>query len=342
MRIGIFGGTFNPPHVGHLNSLLELQKKAGLDKILMIPAHQNPLKSPLQGATPGQRLQMTKLATESWGPQFEVSDLEIARGGASYTVQTLKELASQNPHDELYLILGMDKFEELPEWKSPEKIIKLANLIVISRPGFDFPAGVDDLPEFVQEQVGDYDFNFIELKTEKSIQFVRVKDIDISSTVLRKLIRSNRTVEKFIPLSVENYIKEQKIYQRTGDKIPDYKEFSRYCAQALFDKKGIAVRGFDLRKMDSPSDFSLVASGTSTRHASALAENLMKAVKEEFNVFPQSLEGIDEGRWIVIDYGNLIIHIFYDFVRGEYRIEDLWREGVDLKFTDATPAPLKP
>ena len=336
MRLGIFGGTFNPPHLGHLNSLLELQRKSGLDKILMVPAFQNPLKTPLQGATPEQRLEMTRRATESWGLQFEVSDLEIKRAGPSYTIDTLKALHEKYPHDELYLILGMDKFEELPQWKSFEKIIEISHLIVISRPGFDFPSSEKDLPDFIQKQVADYDFNFIELKTDKTVQFVRVKDIDISSTALRKLIRSSRSVEKFVPLSVENYIRDQKIYEMQGDKIPDYAEFTKFCGQALFDKKGIAVRGFDLRSMEAPSEYSIVASGTSTRHASALAENLMKSVKEEFNVFPQSLEGIDEGRWIVIDYGALIIHVFYDFVRGEYRIEDLWRTAKDLGLQDST------
>ena len=336
MRLGIFGGTFNPPHVGHLNSLLELQRKAGLDKILMVPAFQSPLKTPLQGATPEQRLEMTRRATESWGLQFEVSDLEIKRAGISYTIDTLNSLKAKFPHDELYLILGMDKFEEFPQWKGPEKIIALAHLIVISRPGFDFPTSQEELPEFIQSEVADYDFNFIELKNEKTIQFVRVKDIDISSTTLRKLLRTSRSVEKYVPLSVENYIREEKIYRIAGDKIPDYQEFTKFCAQALYDKKGIAVRGFDLRSMESPSEFSLISSGTSTRHASALAENLMRVVKEEYNVFPQSVEGIDEGRWIVVDYGSLIVHLFYDFVRNEYRIEDLWKSGRDLGLQDLT------
>jgi nicotinate-nucleotide adenylyltransferase len=337
MKIGIFGGTFNPPHVGHLNSLQEVQRKLSLDLILMVPAFQNPLKNPLEGATPLQRLEMTRLATESWGSHFQVSDVEIKRAGKSYTVETLKQLQKEYPEAEFSLILGIDKFEELPEWKSPEKIIELAHLIVLSRPGFDFPTSEADLPEIIRDAVGDFDFNFIELKTQKSIQFVRVKDIDISSTTLRKQLRVRRSVEKYVPLSVENYIKANGIYQSKEDKIPDFKQFTEFCAATLFERKGIAVRGFDLRKLEAPSEFSLIASGTSTRHASALAENLMKLVKEEFNVFPHSLEGIDEGRWIVVDYGSLIVHIFYDFVRSEYRIEELWKSGIDMQLKDTSP-----
>jgi len=78
----------------------------------------------------------------------------------------------------------------------------------------------------------------------------------------------------------------------------------------------------------------LIASGTSTRHAASLAENVVQAVKEEYNVLPQSVEGVDEGRWVVIDYGSLIVHVFYDFVRQEYSLEKLWKDGKDLNLKD--------
>lgn len=86
--------------------------------------------------------------------------------------------------------------------------------------------------------------------------------------------------------------------------------------------------------MSAPSEYAVIASGTSTRHAAAMAENVVMAVKEEYNVHPQSVEGIDEGRWVLVDYGSLIVHIFYDFVRQEYSLENLWRQGVDLGLKD--------
>ena len=94
------------------------------------------------------------------------------------------------------------------------------------------------------------------------------------------------------------------------------------------------VKGYDLTKMSAPSEYAVIASGTSTRHAASMAENLVVAVKEEYNVLPQSVEGIDEGRWVLVDYGSLIIHLFYDFVRQEYSLENLWREGIDLGLKD--------
>jgi nicotinate-nucleotide adenylyltransferase len=141
-------------------------------------------------------------------------------------------------------------------------------------------------------------------------------------------------VEKYLPLSVETYIKDNKLYRNLGERIGDYKVFTEFCARILFANKGINVKGYDLTAMSAPSEYTLIASGTSTRHAAAMAENIVVAVKEEFNVHPQSVEGMDEGRWVLVDYGSLIIHVFYDFVRQEYSLENLWRQGKDLGLKD--------
>jgi nicotinate-nucleotide adenylyltransferase len=184
--------------------------------------------------------------------------------------------------------------------------------------------------------VEEFDFNFIELKTGRNIQFVKLNDLEISGTELRKFLRNGKNVEKYIPLGVESYIKANKIYRNLGDRIGDYLKFTEFCSHRLFDKKAIQVKAFDLRKMSAPSEFTIVASGTSTRHTASLAENLMMSVKEEYGLYPQSIEGVDEGRWVVVDYGSLIVHVFYDFIRQEYSIENLWKEGIDLKVKDPT------
>jgi nicotinate-nucleotide adenylyltransferase len=336
MKIGIFGGSFNPPHMGHLNSMQTVLKKAGLDQIHVVPAAQNPLKKQTEGPSPEQRLEMTRVAVQSWGEQFIVNDIEIQRGGKSFTIDTIQELKKLHPKDEFFLILGMDKWDELEQWKNLKGILTEVNLIMTSRPGFEFPSEVSELPEAIKGMVEEFDFNFIELKTGRSIQFIKLQDIDISGTELRKNLRIGKSVEKYIPLAVEGYIKANKLYRHIGDKIGDYDKFTRFCSDVLFSKKGIRVQAFDLRKMSAPSEFALVASGTSTRHTVSLAENLMEAVKGEYGVYPQSIEGTDEGRWVVVDYGSLIVHVFYDFIRQEYSIEKLWKDGVDMQLVDAT------
>lgn len=337
MRIGIFGGSFNPPHMGHINSLQIVLKKAGLDKILVIPNMQNPLKVQVEGPTAEQRLEMVRLALSGYGDKFEVDDREIRRGGMSYTVDTIAEIKAENPGAEIVLILGADHLESFHQWKDYKKILGEADVIFTTRPGFDIPSSPEEVPGFLKEFVAEADFNFLELKTGRSIQFFTLKDVEVSSSELRKWLRANRPVQKYLPLSVESFIKEKGLYRPIGDRIKDYKTFTEFCAKTLFARKGIAVRGFDLREMSAPTEFALVASGTSTRHSAALAENVVQSVKEEFNVLPQGIEGLDEGRWVVLDYGSLMIHVFYDFVRQEYNLENLWKEGKDLGLKDSVP-----
>ena len=334
MKIGIFGGSFNPPHMGHINAIQTVAKKVGLGKVHVIPAAQNPLKTPVEGPTPQQRLELTRLAFEQYGDSYFIDDQEIKRGGMSYTIDTVMNLRKQYEAADLFLIVGADKFEELAQWKDYQKILSEVNLIVTTRPGYETPESLEEMPGYLKPLVSDFDFNFIELSTGRSVQFITLRDIEISATELRKWLRTGKPVEKYLPLAVETYIKDHKMYRNLGDRIGDYTKFTAFCADVLFAKKGINVRGFDLRGMTSPSEFTLIASGTSTRHAAAMAENIVMAVQEEYNIHPQSVEGIDEGRWVLVDYGSLIIHLFYDFVRLEYNLESLWREGKDLGLKD--------
>ena len=334
MRVGIFGGSFNPPHMGHLQSLQTVLKKSGLGEIRIVPANQSPLKIPIEGPSAEERLRMTEELVKGFSSAFKVDDQEIKRGGKSYTIDTIKNLRKTIEADDLYLIIGMDKLEELESWKNFSDILKETNLIVTSRPGFRFPESPDDLPAFLKKEVLEFDFNFMELKTGRNVQFVKIEDVAVSSTELRKWIRMGKNVSKFIPLSVEAYIKESGHYKNQTNRIKDYADFTKTCANLLFSKKAISVRGYDLREMAAPSEFTLVASGTSTRHASSLGENLMRSIKEEYNLYPQNVEGIDEGRWVVIDYGSLIVHVFYDYVRQEYSIENLWAQAKDMGLLD--------
>ncbi len=334
MKIGIFGGSFNPPHMGHLNAIQTVAKKAGLGKVHVIPAAQNPLKTPVEGPSAEQRFELTKLAFNQYGEAFFVDDQEIKRGGLSYTIDTIVEMRKTYEANDLYLIVGADKFEELAQWKDYQKILSETNLIITTRPGYDMPESLDEMPAYLKPFVAEFDFNFIELTTGRSIQFITLRDVELSSTEVRRWLRTGKPVEKHLPLAVETYIKEHKLYRNIGERIGDFTKFTAFCADVMFSKKGINVKAYDLSRMSAPSEYVVIASGTSTRHAAAMAENVVAAVKEQYNVLPQSVEGIDEGRWVLVDYGSLIVHVFYDFVRQEYSLENLWREGIDMGLKD--------
>jgi len=212
--------------------------------------------------------------------------------------------------------------------------LELANIVVISRVGHSLPTSLLDFPEGLRPYISDFEKGFGQLTTGRHIEFVRMPDADVAATEVRKRLRTGRSVEKYMSIEVEEFIKSKNLYGPIGARVGDYEQFTRFCAEALFSKKGLNVKGFDLRPTTAPTEFALIASGTSTRHTAALAEAVQAAVKEEFNIFPQSVEGAAEGRWVLLDYGSLIVHIFYDFVRQEYRLEELWRNSKDLAIKD--------
>lgn len=333
MKIGVFGGTFNPPHLGHTNAALTVMRKTGLDRLLVVPNFQNPLKRPSEGPTPEQRLKMTELAFQDYTEPIEIWDGEIQNTGKSYTHQTLAELQKKYPNDELFCILGVDNFMDLDRWQKPDQLLKLANWIVTSRPGTEMPRAREEMPACVRGEVAEMDFNFVELQSGKSIQFVTLEDRAVSSQDLRRKIRSGNSVASDVPLAVERYISDHGLYRELRKKLPAGDQFAHHCAGVLQEMKALNVQIFDLRKQQGICDFALVASGTSTRHVSAIAETLIRQVKTEFRVFPEGSEGLGEGRWALVDYGSVIVHVFYDFIRQEYSLEKLW--------TDATLVPLQ-
>lgn len=333
-RIGIFGGTFNPLHVGHLNSMVTVAKKVGLQKVAVIPTFQNPIKEPIEGPTPEQRLEMVRAGVSEYDGLLQVDEQEVVRGGPSFTVETLKSYATQYKADDLFLIVGVDVFYSMDEWKDLETILELSNLVVTSRSGNQFPFSVEDFPKKVRDMVADFDKKVAFLNTGRFIHFVRLEDIDVSATEVRKKLRNGQSVAKYLTSSVEEYIKDNNLYRPLDVRIADFQEFTKFCANVLYEKKAINLRAFDLRPIDNPAEFTIICSGTSSRQAASMGESVIRAVKENFGVLPLGIEGLKEGRWVVVDYGSLMVHIFYDYVRNEYRLEDLWRGGIDLQLRD--------
>jgi nicotinate-nucleotide adenylyltransferase len=326
LRVGLFGGTFDPLHFGHLNSMLATAEHFGLDKVMAVPSHQSPLRALTQGSSAEHRLTMLKRGLEEHADIIEVDAQEIERGGVSYTIDTIDKYLQSSNRPHLFLIIGMDQFLKFDEWKSFERILKEVDLIVTSRPGLELPFSLEEWPTLVRALVDDFDSNQALLKTGRTIYFYQLQDVDTSASEIRKKIRFEQSIHALVPPQVEEYIRQHKLYESIQRNIGDFEKFTAFCAKILEDKGGVNVQKYDLRDRQAPSEFTLICSGTSTRHATALAEHLIREVKKEYNVWPESLEGQQEGRWIVVDYGALIVHTFYDFVRQEYRLEELWRK----------------
>lgn len=197
MRIGVLGGTFNPPHLGHLVCAQEAYIQLELERVILIPARQPPHKPVEEEPGPEHRLELCRLAVEG-DRRFEVSELELNREGPSYTVDTLSSLHSSAPDTDLYLILGGDIAAGLPDWHEPERALSLATVAVAKRRG---------TPREVVEQ------SLARLRGGERTKFFHMPRIGVSSTFIRERVRAGRPIRYLVPDKVAGYIAEEGLYR---------------------------------------------------------------------------------------------------------------------------------
>jgi nicotinate-nucleotide adenylyltransferase len=213
-RVGLLGGTFNPVHLGHLRAAEEIREVLTLDKVYFIPSSIPPHKDSEGIISPNDRLKMLELSIQG-NPFFEISDVELKRGGASYTIDTLKHFSSTFPEFEFYFIVGNELFFEIDTWKDFKQLFELSNFTVITRPGFseDFssliPLAVkDDFRYYKKEK----DVTIYLHKSSKALAIVQIEGIPVSSTQIRDILRDNKSIKYLVPAPVESYILSKKLY----------------------------------------------------------------------------------------------------------------------------------
>lgn len=191
MRICLFGGTFDPPHIGHLLIAQTVCEAENFDKIIFIPAYQPPHKTEI---TPvDDRLKMLKIAVKG-NPNFEISDIEIKRGGVSYTIDTVKGVKKELGTDkkDLFYLIGSDSLLDFHNWKDPKDILDECQVIVAIRPGFR----PSDIPSWILHR----------------IQFANIPRFEISSSNIRHRWVENKTIRYMVTLPVWDYINENNLY----------------------------------------------------------------------------------------------------------------------------------
>jgi nicotinate-nucleotide adenylyltransferase len=197
--VGVFGGTFDPPHLGHLAAAQEALEVCGLARVLFMPSERNPLKLDNQITPTPHRLAMTALAIAD-NPTFELSQADLGGTGPSFTVDLLARLHEQlGPDADLVFIGGMDVLHELHRWREPRRLLQLARLVVIERPGQQRLR-----PEEVDARVPG---------ASARITVVRTPGVAISSTELRRRAADGRSLRYLVPDSVAGYIREHRLYQ---------------------------------------------------------------------------------------------------------------------------------
>jgi nicotinate-nucleotide adenylyltransferase len=201
MKVGVFGGSFDPVHNGHLRVAEACRRAVPLDEVLFLPAATQPLKPQGPRALTADRMAMLELAVAG-RDGLRVSDLEVARGGVSYTVDTLRQLAGAGPRDELFLIVGTDALSDLPNWRSPYEICSLATLLVVERPG----TPTSERLSLGHPGEGD------RFKEARLIR-VPLEPLDISSSEIRGRIARGEPIDELVPAGIAEYIAERGLYQ---------------------------------------------------------------------------------------------------------------------------------
>ena len=200
MVIALYGGSFNPPHLGHIDAARVSLEKLNADKLILMPASVPPHKALAQHSpASSERLEMTKLAAKLI-PGAEVSDYEIQKEGRSYTVETLRCLKKEHPEDRLFMLIGEDMFLSLDTWRAPDEIMALATIVALRRKDGDLS---------VMEAKAE------EYKSRYGAKIILIEDepLEVSSTQIRNMIAEGKDTGDLLPESVLEYIKEHNLYK---------------------------------------------------------------------------------------------------------------------------------
>jgi len=195
MKIGILGGTFDPPHAGHMSLARAAKSALELDEIIWMPANNNPLKQKGKSSPAKHRLEMVRLFVESEAG-MAVSDIEITRGGQSYAVDTMSELQYLRPAD-YWFVVGADSLRTIVKWKQPERLLRLCRLAAAVRP----PVNATEALLLVPPQL------------RQAIDLVEMNPLDVSATEIRSLVGRGQSIERWVAKPVIKYIQENKLYR---------------------------------------------------------------------------------------------------------------------------------
>jgi nicotinate-nucleotide adenylyltransferase len=210
VRLGIFGGTFDPPHVGHLLAATDAIEHLRLDRLVFVPAAVQPLKAGRTTASTEDRLAMSRL-TVGDDPRLETDSIEVDRDGLSYTIDTLREFARRSPSAERYFLVGADVLSSFAQWRDPQGVLELATLAVLTRRA---DSGVQMRDDAIRsDQVHASAANDLDDAIARRSTIVPTRRIDISSTEIRDRVRSGRSIHGFVTDTVAEYISSHGLYR---------------------------------------------------------------------------------------------------------------------------------
>jgi len=334
-KFGIIGGAFDPIHYGHLRSALEVCQGIGLDKIIFVPTYHPPHKDPSKLTPFEHRVRLINLAIEGL-TCFSCSEIEKDLSTPSYSVNTLEALKKSLPEGAcLYFLIGSDAFFELTTWKDYKRLFDLATLVVMVR----MREGPEAVEAFAQEVFSE------ELSNGRIITF-SVTQLEISSSKIRQLLREGKSPRFLLPQECIDYLEEHKIhmnvkaintvnFEDNPRHVQDVEERLQLFLKELEESHGENIVALDVRGLSSICDFFIIAQGRSTRHVQGACERLRERLKKH-KIYLKEVEGEREGKWILMDYGDIVIHLFYEPMREFYDLEGLWHEAKRIEIRSAS------
>jgi nicotinate-nucleotide adenylyltransferase len=336
VRIGLLGGTLDPVHFGHLRSAEEIREALELDEIWFMPAALPPHKESSNLTPFTHRLAMVELAVASTD-HFKTTAIENELHGPSYSIDTLKELGERHKDEaEFFFILGSDAFLDIETWKDYGSLTDYGSLVIMRR-GHEDSSGLKQVISraFPNHCIqGEKDI-FI-AHDKGAIYLYSVTHLAISGTDIRRRAKSGLSVRFLVPEEVRIYMEKNSLYAgSTGDpspslghkesKVASLEEPVRQIVSEVLESKGEQVVILDMRDLSSLADFFIISHGRSTRHVQGIANKMRKNLRKK-GIKCSGVEGEQEGKWILMDYGDVIVHLFYEPIRSFYDLEGLWSE----------------
>lgn len=212
MRIGVLGGTFDPLHYGHLRAAEVARERASLEKVIFVPAASPPHKTEEAVADANHRTRMVELALRE-ETNFELSRIEVERGGPSYTIDTLAALSEREPEASWFFITGTDAFVDIRTWHRWEELLRDYAFIVHERPGCSIERVMGVIPEELRDQVVELPIGRPPAASRR-ILLLRDTMLDVSSTEIRRMVREGRTIRFLVPEAVEEYLRDYRLYEQ--------------------------------------------------------------------------------------------------------------------------------
>jgi len=213
--IGLFGGTFDPIHFGHLRAAAEVRRRARLDRVLFIPSFLPPHKKSGTVASAADRLRMVELGCR-WRKGFEASPVEVEAGEKSYSILTLRRIRALSPAARLFFIMGVDAFLDIGTWREYQRVLQECFIIVMGRPGFELDRARDVLDGKLRDSIGPLETGAGAagpLPPRTRIFLLPIRALDISSTAIRERVRRGETLDGLVPGAVDAYIREHQLYR---------------------------------------------------------------------------------------------------------------------------------